>query len=220
MNSAGKWCAILLLATRCAQTSYATENQEARDFDRGGDAGIEGRNRRTAGSAGRAAAGNSATARRIASTRIKPWTRPRRGQRCGQQSGCCAGAASQQQEAVIGLKADVSDLRTNALSTTVTLQEVQKNVKAEIESPVALHYKGITITPGGFAAAESVRRSRALGSDINTPFNSLTLPGASQNAMSGSLDPDVSREFRHWPKGDWRAPSYQAMWRRTSCRRL
>jgi len=49
--------------------------------------------------------------------------------------------ASQQQEAVIGLKADVSDLRTNALSTTVTLQEVQKNVKAEIESPVALHYR-------------------------------------------------------------------------------
>src|SRR6202030_1157769 len=47
-----------------------------------------------------------------------------------------------------------------------------------------LHYKGITITPGGFAAAEFVRRSRALASDINTPFNSVTMPGASQNSLS------------------------------------
>ena len=59
-----------------------------------------------------------------------------------------------------------------------------KAVNPEWENPVALHYKGITITPGGFLAAESVRRSRALGSDINTPFNSLTMPGASQSSIS------------------------------------
>src|SRR6202030_277851 len=47
-----------------------------------------------------------------------------------------------------------------------------------------LHYKGITITPGGFAAAEFVRRSRALASDINTPFNSVNMPGAGQNQIS------------------------------------
>ena len=59
-----------------------------------------------------------------------------------------------------------------------------KGVNPEWENPVALHYKGITITPGGFLAAETVRRSRALGSDINTPFNSLTMPGASQSNIS------------------------------------
>ena len=54
-----------------------------------------------------------------------------------------------------------------------------------LESPViSIHFKGITITPGGFAEAAFVRRSRALGADLPTPFNSLTMPGASQSRMS------------------------------------
>ena len=91
--------------------------------------------------------------------------------------------ASQQQQSVVALKSDVSDLKTNLLNTSMTLQETQKNVTAASENPVALHYKGITITPGGFLAAEFVERSRALGADA-TPFNSLTLPGASQSRTS------------------------------------
>lgn len=92
--------------------------------------------------------------------------------------------ASQQQQAVGELKADVADLKTNVTNTVVSVQETQKNVTAAIESPLAIHYKGITITPGGFVAAEFVRRTRALASDINTPFNSLTMPGASQSSIS------------------------------------
>jgi hypothetical protein len=92
--------------------------------------------------------------------------------------------ASQQQQAVSELKNDMTDLKTNVTNTALTVQETQKNVNAAMESPVALHYKGITITPGGFLAAEFVRRSRALGADINTPFNSLTMPGASQSSIS------------------------------------
>jgi hypothetical protein len=54
-----------------------------------------------------------------------------------------------------------------------------------LESPVvSIHFKGITITPGGFAEAAFVRRSRALAADLPTPFNSLTMPGASQNQLS------------------------------------
>jgi uncharacterized coiled-coil protein SlyX len=54
-----------------------------------------------------------------------------------------------------------------------------------LESPViSIHFKGITITPGGFAAAEFVRRSRALGADLTSPFNSLNMPGASQSSLS------------------------------------
>jgi hypothetical protein len=92
--------------------------------------------------------------------------------------------AVQQQQVVGELKTDVSDLKTNVTNTALTLQETQKNVNAAMESPMALHYKGVTITPGGFLAAEFVRRSRALGADINTPFNSLTMPGASQSTTS------------------------------------
>jgi hypothetical protein len=47
------------------------------------------------------------------------------------------------------------------------------------DEPAALHYKGITLTPGGFMAAETVFRSKALSADINTPFNSTPFPGAS-----------------------------------------
>jgi hypothetical protein len=90
--------------------------------------------------------------------------------------------ASQQQQAVGQLNADVSDLKTNVTNTALTVQETQKNVNAAMESPAALHYKGVTITPGGFLVAETVWRSRALAGEA-TPFNSLTLPGASQSTI-------------------------------------
>jgi hypothetical protein len=61
-------------------------------------------------------------------------------------------------------------------------QEV-KNVSPEWETPMSIHLKGVTITPGGFAAAEFVRRSRELGADIITPFNNITMPGASQSNL-------------------------------------
>jgi hypothetical protein len=38
--------------------------------------------------------------------------------------------------------------------------------------PTSIQFKGITLTPGGFFAAETVWRSKALASDVNTPFNS------------------------------------------------
>src|SRR3984893_9186667 len=89
--------------------------------------------------------------------------------------------ASQQQAAVTELKGDVTDLKSNLANTVVTVQETQKNVSGP---PTAIHVKGITITPGGFLAAESVYRTRALAADINTPFNSITMPGASASHVS------------------------------------
>jgi len=54
----------------------------------------------------------------------------------------------------------------------------------QMEGPLTIHFRGINITPGGYAAAEFVRRSRALGADVSTPFSSLTMPGASQSSVS------------------------------------
>ena len=50
-----------------------------------------------------------------------------------------------------------------------------------------LQFGAITITPGGFVAAESVYRSKALTSDVNTPFGSIPFP----NSPSGHTN-----EFR------------------------
>ncbi len=85
---------------------------------------------------------------------------------------------TQQQQTVAELRTDVTDLKANATSTALNLQETQKNVMAAVESPIALHFKGVTITPGGFMAAETVTRTHALGADINTPFNSVPYDGA------------------------------------------
>lgn len=55
---------------------------------------------------------------------------------------------------------------------------------ASEEAPTALHFKGINITPVGFMAAETVWRDKALSADVNTPFNSVPMPGASQSMIS------------------------------------
>ncbi len=68
-------------------------------------------------------------------------------------------------------------------TTTVTVIDSPPSTNP-MEGPISIHFKGITITPGGFVAAEFVRRSRALGADLPTPFNSLTMPGASQSKVS------------------------------------
>src|ERR1700722_6265843 len=50
--------------------------------------------------------------------------------------------------------------------------------------PTSIQFKGITLTPGGFFAAETVWRSKALASDVNTPFNSAPFNGSSNAHMS------------------------------------
>jgi len=54
----------------------------------------------------------------------------------------------------------------------------------QMEGPLTLHFRGINITPGGYAEGAFIRRSRALGADLPTPFNSVTMPGASQSSIS------------------------------------
>src|SRR5712692_2099440 len=84
--------------------------------------------------------------------------------------------------AASSLNSTVSDLKVSneALRTTVaTAQAAAKS--AEETGPASIKYKGVTITPGGFVAAETVFRQRATSSDVNTPFNSIPFPG---NALS------------------------------------
>ena len=50
--------------------------------------------------------------------------------------------------------------------------------KASEEGPASIRYKGVTITPGGFIAAETVFRNRATDSDINTPFTGIPFEAA------------------------------------------
>ncbi len=89
--------------------------------------------------------------------------------------GCC--------DEVGTLQHDVADLKTVSANTANELQEAQKRI-AGLESPLAIHYKGITLTPGGFLAAETVWRQRAEGADINTNLNGIPYPGSSSAHLS------------------------------------
>ena len=79
------------------------------------------------------------------------------------------------------LNSTVSNLKASneVLMTTVAADTAAAKQASAEEGPAAIRYKGISITPGGFVAAETVSRQRATGSDINTPFNSIPFPGNS-----------------------------------------
>jgi hypothetical protein len=46
------------------------------------------------------------------------------------------------------------------------------------ETPNSISVKGITLTPGGFMAAETVWREHALSGDVNTAFNAIPFSGS------------------------------------------
>lgn len=89
-----------------------------------------------------------------------------------------AASSTQSMQAVSALQNTVTDIKLNTTNMAVSMQEEQKRVGDMFESPLALHYKGVTITPGGFLAAESVWRQKAMASDVNTPFGAIPFSGA------------------------------------------
>jgi hypothetical protein len=100
-----------------------------------------------------------------------------------EQDAQAAASKAVQPEQLDSMRRDVDDLKSAATNSALALQQTQKTISG-LESPLAIHFKGITITPGGFLAAETVYRNRALGADINTPFNGLQMPGSGQNSVS------------------------------------
>ena len=87
-------------------------------------------------------------------------------------------------DAVAALKSNVSDLQTTNVGLANTISANKVELTEKIESPLAIHYKGVTITPVAFFAAEGVWRQKALNSDINTPFNSVPFGGANEAHLS------------------------------------
>lgn len=100
-----------------------------------------------------------------------------------QQAVQAAATRSASQDQLDAVKKDVSDMKDMSQNSILALQDSQKTLKG-LESPLVIHFKGITITPGGFLAAETVYRNHALGADINTPFNGLQMAGSGQNRIS------------------------------------
>ena len=93
-------------------------------------------------------------------------------------------AVTQNESAVNTLQSTVTDLKANSVSIVTTLSDETSALKKAINNPATLHYKGITLTPGGFLAGETIWRSKATGGDIPTPFNALPYEHADAYKLS------------------------------------
>jgi hypothetical protein len=82
------------------------------------------------------------------------------------------------------LQSAVNDLKGSQASLATKVTEETEKVKKEIANPTALRYKGISLTPGGFLAGETVYRSKATGGDIPTAFSSIPYEGADAYSLS------------------------------------
>lgn len=85
--------------------------------------------------------------------------------------------------AAMGLVNEGADpaLATNPANATAINFAASPDAKDE---PLAIHYKGVTLTPGGFFAAESVYRNKAITNDVNTDFKGVPLDGQSASKLS------------------------------------
>ncbi len=85
----------------------------------------------------------------------------------------------------VTLNTAVSDLKSsNEVLKTTGAKEQEEAKKAEETGPNSLRFKGITLTPNGFFAAESIFRQHAVSGDINTPFTGIPYPGNSLSKVT------------------------------------
>jgi len=103
----------------------------------------------------------------------------------GSKAAEAVSASADVKSAASSLNSTVSDLKASneTLRTTVAEAAAQEK-KAEEAGPAAIHYKGITITPGGFIEAATVTRTRADSAGINTDFRDIPFRGNSLSRLS------------------------------------
>jgi len=87
-------------------------------------------------------------------------------------ASAAASSTAEVKTTTTALSSDVADLKLGSDAVKAAVADTQKKIVVG-ESPSTIHYKGITITPGGFLAAETVFRTRAASADINTPFTGI-----------------------------------------------
>jgi hypothetical protein len=88
----------------------------------------------------------------------------------------------------VALNSTVNDLKaSNAVLKTTVDKEQADATKSMEDGPSAIKYKGVTLTPGGFIAAETVYRQRAESADINTQLNGIPFPGNAQSKVSENV---------------------------------
>ena len=92
-------------------------------------------------------------------------------------------ASGSDQPWVANLQSSVADLKTSSSSMALAVEADHKTAQA-LEHPAAIPFMGITLKPGGFIAAETVSRQRAIGGDVNTQFSGIPFAGQTAGQLS------------------------------------
>ncbi len=101
------------------------------------------------------------------------------------QAQSATAAAQSQADAVNGLKSTVTDLQGTNAGLAATINTTKTELNDAINSPDSIHYKGVTLSPGGsFIAAETVNRTTAAASGINTAFTGIPLNYSDASELS------------------------------------
>ena len=93
-------------------------------------------------------------------------------------------AVTQNASAVTTLQSTVDDMKQSNASIVSSFTDESTAIKKAISNPSVLHYKGVTLTPGGYLAGETVWRSKATGGDIPTAFNAIPYEHADAYKLS------------------------------------
>lgn len=100
------------------------------------------------------------------------------------------------------LQHDVTDLEAANASTSASLTETQKRVGV-LESPLTIHFKGVSLTPGGFVSGDTVWRQRAMYSDIGTQFNAIPFSASGQARASDLYGSGRASRISLLARGNW-----------------
>ncbi|HWB32600.1 MAG TPA: hypothetical protein VG714_05450 [Acidobacteriaceae bacterium] len=101
-----------------------------------------------------------------------------------QQAQSATAAAQSQADTIKSLQSTVADQQSVNASLADNISTTKADLNDKIDSPAAIHYKGVTITPVAFFAFEGVWRQHSVNSGINTPFNNIPMPGANEGHVS------------------------------------
>src|ERR1019366_9521912 len=93
-------------------------------------------------------------------------------------------AVTENTAAVSTLQSTVTDMKSVNASVVSSLTDETAAIKKSISNPSTLHYKGISLAPGGYVAGETVYRSKATGGDIPTAFSAIPYEHADAYSMS------------------------------------
>jgi multidrug efflux pump subunit AcrA (membrane-fusion protein) len=84
---------------------------------------------------------------------------------------------------ISGLESAVASLKSAQTAATATIEQL-KQAEPQPGTPTALHYRGVTLVPGGYFAGEALYRSHAENADINTTWSSIPWDAQTMSHLS------------------------------------